>query len=105
MEGGRRFCHSTGYIHNQFIHYFFQDKMSGFKCVLTVIYGSNNLKERKELREGLNHIGVGITMLWCMCRDCNSIFDSKDRIWGGHYKAVVDNLNLLDMKAMERQFT
>lgn len=52
-------------------------------------------------------------MPWCICGDFNFVLGSKDQKGGQplydnetrDFKVVMDNLNLMDMKAMGRHFT
>lgn len=80
---------------------------------MTVVYGSNNIEERKKLWKGLGQIGATINMHWSICGDFNSLFTSEDRIGGqlihDHdtrgFQDMMDSLNLVDMKVMGRHFT
>lgn len=99
--------------HGEFIHCLIKERNTDFTCALTVIYGSNNMEERRELWEGLKLIGSTITMPWSICGDFNSPLTSEDRIGGQlindneirDFQAMMNVLNLVDIKTMGRHFT
>ncbi|PHU26264.1 hypothetical protein BC332_04596 [Capsicum chinense] len=78
-----------------------------------VVYGSNNLEERKEMWKGILQIGALIDVLWCICGDFNTPLHKDDRRGGNpiveaetrDFQKAVEDLNLVDMKATGRQFT
>ncbi|KAF3672647.1 hypothetical protein T459_05081 [Capsicum annuum] len=78
-----------------------------------VVYGSNNLEERKEMWKGILQIGALIDVPWCICGDFNTPLHKDDRRGGNSiveaetrdFQKAVEDLNLVDMKATGRQFT
>ncbi|KAF3642699.1 hypothetical protein FXO38_20978 [Capsicum annuum] len=78
-----------------------------------VVYGNNNLEERKEMWKGILQIGALIDVPWCICGDFNTPLHKDDRRGGNpiveaetrDFQKAVEDLNLVDMKATGRQFT
>ncbi|XP_074303967.1 uncharacterized protein LOC141638453 [Silene latifolia] len=98
--------------HAQYVHMEVIEKASQCSFMVTMIYASNDLKEREELWGSLRRIAIGIVVPWVIGGDFNCVTQSSERLGGRvtdaetePFKNCIEDCGFLDMQATGAYYT
>ncbi|KAL4362736.1 hypothetical protein GQ457_04G010410 [Hibiscus cannabinus] len=100
-------------ISNQFIHTAYSDARSDFKCIITFVYASPNVRRCHVLWDQLEALNPGSDIPWVLGGDFNSIISSTERVGGSlrrsgvcrRFRDFILQLNLTDLGCEGPRFT